>query len=85
MSNLAICTNAHAYCEISHVFIFIKIEFIFYLYLLADLKNQPIVLSCVTHILAFCGYFKGQEQICFNPTSWHLVTYNFYQVINFDR
>ena len=28
---------------------------------LADLKNQPIVSSCVTHILAFCGYFKGQE------------------------
>ena len=45
--------------------------------LLADLKNQPIVSSCVTHILPFCGYFKGQEVICFNPTSWHLVTYNF--------
>ena len=44
---------------------------------LADLKNQPIVSSCVTHILLFCGYFKGQEEICFNPTSWHLVTYNF--------
>ena len=29
--------------------------------------------SCVTHILPFCGYFRGQEQICFNP----LVTYNF--------
>ena len=42
--------------------------------LLADLKNQPIVSSCVTHILPLCGYFKGQEQICFNPTSWHLVT-----------
>ena len=46
--------------------------------LLADLKNQPIGLSCVTHILPFCGYFKGQEQICFNPTNWHLVTYNFF-------
>ena len=45
--------------------------------LLADLKNQPIVSSFVTHILPFCGYFKGQEEICFNPTSWHLVTYNF--------
>ena len=44
---------------------------------LADLKNQPIGSSCVTHILPFCSYFKGQEQICFNPTSWHLVTYNF--------
>ena len=42
-----------------------------------DLKNQPIVSSCVTHILPFYGYFKGQEHICFNPTSWHLVTYNF--------
>ena len=46
-------------------------------YLLSDLKNQTIVSSCVTHILPSCGYFKGQEQICFNPTSWHLVTYNF--------
>ena len=46
-------------------------------HLLADLKNQPIGSSCVTHILPFCGYFKGQEQIGFNPTSWHLVTYNF--------
>ena len=45
--------------------------------LLSDLKNQTIVSSCVTHILPSCGYFKGQEQICFNPTSWHLVTYNF--------
>ena len=45
-------------------------------YLLADLKNQPIGSLCVTHILPICGYFKGQEQICFNPTSWHLVTYN---------
>ena len=54
-------------------------------YLLADLKNQPTVSSCVTHILPFCGYFKGQEEICFNPTSWHLVTYTFYEVINFDR
>ena len=45
--------------------------------LLSDLKDQTIVLSCVTHILLSCGYFKGQEQICFNPTSWHLVTYNF--------
>ena len=45
--------------------------------LLADLKNQPIVSSCVTDILPFCSYFKGQEEICFNPTSWHLVTYNF--------
>ena len=44
---------------------------------LSDLKNQTIVSSCVTHILPSCGYFKGQEQICFNPTSWHLVTYNF--------
>ena len=43
---------------------------------LADLKNQPIGSLCVTHILPFCGYFKGQEQICFNPTTWHLVTYN---------
>ena len=42
--------------------------------LLSDLKNQTIVSSCVTHILPSCGYFKGQEQICFNPTSWHLVT-----------
>ena len=42
--------------------------------LLADLKNQPIESLCVTRILPFCGYFK--EQICFNPTSWHLVTYN---------
>ena len=47
--------------------------------LLADLKNQPIVSSCVTHILPFCSYFKGQEQICFNPTKWHLVTCNFLQ------
>ena len=46
-------------------------------HLLSDLKNQTIVSSCVTHILPSCGYFKGQEQICFNPTSWHLVTYNF--------
>ena len=46
-------------------------------YLLPDLKNQPMGSSCVKHILPFCGYFKGQEQICFNPTSWHLVTYNF--------
>ena len=45
-------------------------------YFLADLKNQPIRSLCVTHILQFCGYFKGQEQICFNPTSWNLVTYN---------
>ena len=45
--------------------------------LLSDLKNRTIVSSCVTHILPSCGYFKGQEQICFNPTSWHLVTYNF--------
>ena len=44
---------------------------------LSDLKNQTIVSSCVTHILPSCGIFKGQEQICFNPTSWHLVTYNF--------
>ena len=44
---------------------------------LAVLKNQPIGSWCVTHILAFCGYFKGQEQTCFSPTSWHLVTYNF--------
>ena len=44
---------------------------------LSDLKNQTIVSLCVTHILPSCGYFKGQEQICFNPTSWHLVTYNF--------
>ena len=51
--------------------------------LLADLKNQPIVSSCVTHIWAFCNYFKGQEQICFNPTSWHLVTYNSLQGHNF--
>ena len=36
---------------------------------LADLKNQPFGSLCVTHILPFCGYFKGQEQICFNPTS----------------
>ena len=53
-------------------------------YLLADLKNQPIGSSCVTHILPFCGYCKGQEQIGFNPTSWHLVTYNFYEVISCD-
>ena len=33
---------------------------------LADLKNQPIGSSCVTHILPFCGYFKGQEQTVFN-------------------
>ena len=33
------------------------------------LKNQPIGSLCVTHILPFCGYFKGQEQVCFNPTS----------------
>ena len=45
--------------------------------LLAHLKNQPIGSLCVTHILALCSYFKGQEQIGFNPTSWHLVTYNF--------
>ena len=45
----------------------------------SDLKNQTIVSSCVTHILPSCGYFKGQEEICFNPTSWHLVTYNFLQ------
>ena len=44
---------------------------------LADLKNQPIVSLSVTHILQFYGYFKGQEQFGFNPTSWHLVTYNF--------
>ena len=29
------------------------------------------------HDLCDCGYFKGQEQTVFNPTSWHLVTYNF--------
>ena len=46
-------------------------------YLLADLKNQPVGSSWVTHILPFCCYFKGQEQIGFKPTSWHLVTYNF--------
>ena len=45
--------------------------------LLADLQNQPIGSLCVTHILQFCGYIKGQDQICFNTTSWHLVTYNF--------
>ena len=45
--------------------------------LLSNLKNQTIVSSCVTHILPSCSYFKGQEQICFNPTSWHLVTCNF--------
>ena len=45
--------------------------------LLADLKNQPVESSCVTHILPFCSCFKGQEQLVFNPTSWHLVTYNF--------
>ena len=45
--------------------------------LLADLKNRPIGSSCVTHILPFYGYFKGWEQTVFNPTSWHLVTYNF--------
>ena len=44
---------------------------------LADLKNQPIGSLCVTHILPFFGYFKGQEQSVCNPTSWHLVTYNF--------
>ena len=44
---------------------------------LADLKNRPTRSLCGTHILAFCGYFKGQEQAFFNPTSWHLVTYNF--------
>ena len=48
-----------------------------FLVFLSDVKNQTIVSSCVTHILPSCGYFKGQEQICFNPTSWHLVTYNF--------
>ena len=52
-------------------------NFIIVTILLADLKNRPIVSSCVTHILPFCCYFKGQEEICFNPTSWHLVTYNF--------
>ena len=55
-------------------------ENLYYWYLFidgSDLKNQTIVSSCVTHILPSCGYFKGQEQICFNPTSWHLVTYNF--------
>ena len=31
--------------------------------LLADLNNQPVGSSCVTHILPYCGYFKGQEQI----------------------
>ena len=45
--------------------------------LLADLKNRPIGSSSVTHILQFCGYFNGQKQFGFNPTSWHLVTYNF--------
>ena len=50
---------------------------LYFFILLSDLKNQTIVSSCVTHILPSCGYFKGQEQICFNPTSWHLVTYNF--------
>ena len=45
--------------------------------LLADLKNQPIGSSRVTYILAFCGYFQGQEQTFFNPIGWHLVTYNF--------
>ena len=54
-----------------------KVEGCQYINLLSDLKNQTIVSSCVTHILPSCGYFKGQEQICFNPTSWHLVTYNF--------
>ena len=44
---------------------------------LADLKNQPVGSLCVTHILPFCGYFKGQDQTVFNPTSWHMVTYNF--------
>ena len=37
--------------------------------LLADLKNQPKGSSCITHILPFCGYFKGQEQTVFYPTS----------------
>ena len=45
--------------------------------LLADLNNRPLGSSCVTHILQFCGYFQGQEQFDFYPTSWHLVTYNF--------
>ena len=44
---------------------------------LADLKNQSVGSLCVTHIFPFCGCFKVQEQIGFNPTSWHLVTYNF--------
>ena len=51
-----------------------KLQFLFFS---ADLKNQPVGSSCVTHILPFYGYFKGQEQTGFNPTSWHLVTYNF--------
>ena len=34
------------------------------------------MVMCNTHF-AICGYLKGQEQICFNPTSLHLVTYNF--------
>ena len=37
-----------------------------YILLLADLKNQPVGSSCVTNILAFCSYFKGQEQTFFN-------------------
>ena len=52
-------------------------QFMVLMWSLADLKNQPVGSLCVTHILPFCSYFKGQEQICFNPTSWHLVTYNF--------
>ena len=53
-----------------------------HIFFLSGLKNQTIVSSCATHILPSCGYFKGQEKIRFNPTSWHLVTY---QVINFGR
>ena len=36
---------------------------------LADLKNQPIGLLCLRHILQFCRYSKVQEQFGFNPTS----------------
>ena len=30
---------------------------------LADLKNQPIGSSCITHIFPFCGCFKVQKKL----------------------
>ena len=46
------------------------------MYLLADLKKQPVESLSVTHILLFCMYFKGHEQILFKPTFYDIVKYD---------